>query len=67
MTAAILNLHPAAPPGFARPRRDAADLVRLFALDILPAHRRTLACRWQRDADGRLSAIWEPDIVVARI
>jgi hypothetical protein len=40
------------------------DFVRLFALDRLPAERQRLVCRWRQDADGRLSCIWEPDIVL---
>jgi len=39
------------------------DLVRLFALDRLVVSRRQLVCRWRRDDDGRLSCIWEPDVV----
>jgi len=45
-------------------RHSGADLVRLFALDRLPARRR-LACHWHRDADGRLIGVWEPDLAVA--
>jgi hypothetical protein len=61
MKAAILEFRPAAVSGFVRPSTK-ADLVRLFALDDLPARRRRLVCHWRRDADGRLACIWEPDI-----
>jgi hypothetical protein len=37
------------------------NLIRLFGLDRLPLGRR-LTCRWHRQPDGRLAAIWEPDI-----
>jgi hypothetical protein len=67
MTTAILNIRPAVAPDLGRKRDTATGLVRLFALDTLPAHRTVLTCRWRRDADGRLSALWEPDIVMARI
>jgi hypothetical protein len=43
--------------------RAASDLNRLFGLDRLPA-RPQLVCRWHRDSDGRLTCLWEPDIVV---
>ena len=43
--------------------RAAIDLNRLFGLDRLP-DRPQLVCRWHRDSDGRLSCLWEPDIVV---
>jgi hypothetical protein len=62
MTAAILDVRPAAPPGIVPPMGAATILVRLFALDRLPAGRRRLVCHWRRDADGRLACIWEPDI-----
>jgi hypothetical protein len=45
------------------PNKAATDLVRLFALDRIPAARRRLACHWQPGPDGRLIAAWEPDIV----
>jgi hypothetical protein len=74
MTAAILEIRPAAPPGIVPPqgattkgattKGATTNLVRLFALDCLPAGRRTLVCHWRRDADGRLACTWEPDIVV---
>lgn len=60
MTTAILDFRPAAAPGISSPSRGTAALVRLFALDRpRDAH---LLCRWQRDAEGRLVAQWEPDI-----
>jgi hypothetical protein len=68
MTAAILNVRSAVAPGTVpRPGaidRGTTDFVRLFALDRLPAERQRLVCRWRQDADGRLSCIWEPDIVL---
>jgi hypothetical protein len=60
MTAAILDIRPAAPKGAP------TDFVRLFELDRLPAGRRRLVCHWRRDADGRLACIWEPDIAAFR-
>jgi hypothetical protein len=60
MTAATLEIRPATVP----PQGATPNLVRLFALDCLPAGRRTLVCHWRRDADGRLTCIWEPDIVL---
>jgi hypothetical protein len=39
----------------------ATNLFRLYGLDRLPLGRR-LTCRWHRQPDGRLAAIWEPDI-----
>jgi hypothetical protein len=64
MTAAILDVRPAAPPGIVLPKRATTDFVRLFALDCRPAGWRRLVCHWHRDADGRLACIWEPDIVL---
>jgi hypothetical protein len=61
MTAAILDLRPAAVPGIVPPREAATDLVRLFALDRLPERRR-LSCHWRRGADGRLVCFWEPEV-----
>jgi hypothetical protein len=63
MTAAILDVRPAALPGTVPPNGATTDVVRLFALDRLPAGRR-LVCHWHRDADGRLSCTWEPDIAL---
>jgi hypothetical protein len=62
MTAAILAVRPAAPPGIVPPNGATGDFVRLFGLDRLPLRRQPLVCRWHRDADGRLSCTWEPDI-----
>jgi hypothetical protein len=59
----ILDIGPAAEPGVVQPTAAAIDLVRLFALDRLPTHRR-LVCHWRRQADGRLACTWEPDIVL---
>ena len=64
MTAAILDVRPAALPGTVRARGATTDLVRLFALDRLPVRRPRLACHWRRDADGRLACSWEPDIAL---
>ena len=65
MTAAILNVRSAAAPGTVSPStvslRGTKDLVRLFALDRLPARRPRLVCRWHRDASGRLACTWEAD------
>jgi hypothetical protein len=61
MTAAILDVRPAAPSGTVPAT---TDLVRLFALDRLPVRRPRLACHWRRDADGRLACTWEPDIAL---
>jgi hypothetical protein len=63
MTAAILEIRPAAAPDSVPPTGATTNLVRLFALDSRQAGRRTLVCHWRRDADGRLACIWEPDIV----
>jgi hypothetical protein len=60
----ITDMRPAAEPGAVQSTAAAIDLVRLFALDDLPAVRRQLLCRWHRDADGRLACTWEPDMVL---
>ena len=62
MTTAILDLRPAARPGIAHAREATSDFVGLFALDRVSDGRRQLACHWQRDTDGRLACVWEPDI-----
>ncbi|MGO8915735.1 MAG: hypothetical protein ACLQJR_07500 [Stellaceae bacterium] len=62
MTAAILDVRPAAAPGIVPPKTAARDLARLFALDRLLSGRRRLVCHWHRDADGRLACVWEPEI-----
>ncbi|MBV8650997.1 MAG: hypothetical protein JO255_05985, partial [Alphaproteobacteria bacterium] len=67
MTTAILDSRPAVAPDLGRKRGAATGFERLFTLDTLPAHRTVLTCRWRRNADGRLSALWEPDIVLTRI
>ncbi len=64
MTAAILDFRPATAPGIAPPDNVTIDFVRLLALDRLPPGRRRLVCRWQRDADGRLACVWEPDMAL---
>ena len=49
---AVQKLRPAMVPGLAVPND--CKIVRLF-----PRSARTvLACRWQRDADGRLTCVW---------
>ncbi len=60
MTAAFLDIRTAAarPVTLAKAPR---DMTRLFGLDRLQAEGRSLACRWHRDADGRLACRWEPD------
>jgi hypothetical protein len=67
MTSAFLNVRSAvAPSTVSSPGaidRGTTDFERLFALDRLRAERHRLVCRWRQDADGRLSCIWEPDIV----
>jgi hypothetical protein len=62
MTTAILEFCPASAPSVAMRETAATDLVRLFALDRLPAARRAFVCHWRRDADGLLGAVWEPEI-----
>ena len=62
MTAAILDFQRAAVPAPAVPDKAARDLVRLFALDRLPAGPHRLVCHWRRGTNGRLEAHWEPDI-----
>lgn len=64
MTAAILDVRPAALPGIGPPKDATTNLVRLFAFDRLPAGRRQLVCHWRRDAEGWLACIWEPDIAL---
>jgi hypothetical protein len=67
MTSAFLNVGLRLAPGAISPlgktNKGATDLVTLFALDHLRVECWPLACRWHRDDDGRLSCIWEPDIV----
>jgi hypothetical protein len=64
MTAAILAVRLAAPPGIVSRNGATTNLVHLFGLDRLPVGRRQLVCHWHRDADGRLACIWEPDIAL---
>jgi hypothetical protein len=47
--------------------RHSDDLVRVLALDRLAETRRTLACHWHRDADGRLVCAWAPDLGACRL
>ena len=60
MNAAILDRRPAA-PGKALSGSATSDLVRLLALDRLPAKGR-LVCHWHREAGGHLACHWELDI-----
>jgi hypothetical protein len=55
---------PAAAPGVTSANSAVIDLVRLFALDPLPASRRRLVCHWRPQPDGRLGCTWEPEIVL---
>ena len=64
MTTAFLIFRRTTLPVAAVPQNTSADLVRLFTLDRLPAHRR-LVCHWKRGADGRLSGVWETELVHA--
>jgi hypothetical protein len=83
MKAAILNIRYPAQPNTALPKTALAkttlattvlpqdttrDLLRLFGLDRPPT-RQCLVCHWQRDANGKLIAAWEPEIdpAIARI
>jgi hypothetical protein len=59
----IVDTRWAAEPGAVQSTAAETDLVRLFALDALPAAPRQLVCHWHRAADGRLACTWEPDIV----
>ncbi len=60
MNATILKFRaPARPCSIVR---NAADLLELFALDRLPARRPRLVAHWQRQPDGRLACVWEPDL-----
>ena len=60
MTAANVNVRPAAAPGIVAP--NASNLVLLFALDPIPVSTQRLVCHWHREADSRLVCAWEPDI-----
>ncbi len=60
MTTAILDARRAVTTAQGEFRSD--DLVRLLALDRLAETRRVLVCHWHRDADGRLTCTWTPDI-----
>jgi hypothetical protein len=63
MTSAFFNDRSAAALSPVLPK-GTIDLVRLFSLDRLAAGRRQLVCRWRQDNDGRLSCVWELDIVL---
>jgi hypothetical protein len=52
-------------PSQARAEAADCDILALLGLDRLPA-RPGLCCRWRRDADGRLVAYWEVDLVQLR-
>lgn len=64
MTTAILDSPPAVRPASAQPDGSDDRLLRLFALDRLPEHRRRLVCHWQSSDHGRLSSVWDPEIVL---
>jgi hypothetical protein len=61
MITAFFVFRRGAAPATAVPQKTTDDLVRLFALDRLPAHRR-LVCHWRRDADGRLIGVCETEL-----
>jgi hypothetical protein len=62
MNTAILDPRPAMARSTVSLNGAATNLVRLLALDRLPAGRRQLVGRWHRDKDGRLVCSWEPDM-----
>jgi hypothetical protein len=62
MNAAFFNVRSAAMPSAVSPK-DTRDFVRLFGLDHLRIRRLRLVCHWYLDADGRLSCVWETDVV----
>ncbi len=61
MTTAILDTRLAARPVLAPAGGGTADLERLCELKRLPARGQRLVCHWHRQADGRLSCVWEAD------
>jgi len=58
-----LRLAPGAVATLGKINKGATDLVTLLAIDHPRVERCPLACHWHCDDDGRLSCIWEPDIV----
>jgi hypothetical protein len=60
MTAAILNIRPAAAPSPVSPK-STREFLRLAALDRRRVERPRLVCRWHRGLDGRLACVWEKE------
>jgi hypothetical protein len=58
----ILDTHPAVEPGAIKINAATTDVVRRLERSRLRESRR-LVCRWHREGDGRLTCLWEPDIV----
>jgi hypothetical protein len=58
----ILDAGPRAKPGSIPFNAAAIDLTARFGLDSLSSDRR-LVCHWVREIDGRLTGIWERDII----
>jgi len=65
MTTAILDAALAVRPAYAQSYGNDGRLLRLFALDRLPEHRRRLVCHWHHGADGGLLSVWEPEILLS--
>jgi hypothetical protein len=65
MTAAVLDIRSAVAPRLVW-LESTRDFPRLVTRDGRRVDRPRLVCRWHRDADGRLSCSWEPDIVARR-
>lgn len=61
MNTAILDRRFRIVPGTSSPSGTKSTLIRLFALDRLPADRR-LVCHWHRNPEGGLACVWELDI-----
>jgi hypothetical protein len=62
MNTAFLNFRRPAPAAVV-PNKGQGDLVRLFGLDRIQPRPHRLICHWQPGPDGRLVAVWEPDVV----
>jgi hypothetical protein len=56
MTAANINVRPAAAPGTVTP--NVSNLVFLFPPDPIPVSAQRLVCHWHRDSDSRLVCAW---------
>ena len=67
MTAAFLELRTAVAlrtvSHLCATEKGARECLRLAAFDHRQVDRPRLVCSWHRDADGRLSCSWEPDII----